>query len=260
MAVSSDTNQTADILTAKPQDIAVNFQFYVASDLIVIHTDQATLVDTVLSISTHYTITGGSGSTGTVTILDTSAVATGDTITVFRRIPYTQTFEPEEGGLLSAAALEQRFDRTVIQILQLKAQIDRCLRLGETSQQPDAGDIKDLTSKFLAFDANDQLTGYTAAQMLTLIGISATVNAVAFWADDAARALEAPGYVGQLGVQIDTGDIYRGTGLLAGNWTAGALNPANNLSDVADAATARANIGASDLTVGVSYAINLILG
>jgi hypothetical protein len=272
MAVSSELNGTAVVLTSKPQDVPVNFQFFVASDLVVTKTDGSTLVDTPLSISTHFQVSGGNNSTGTVRILDTSAVAVNDIITIVRSIPYTQTTELEEGGPLSAATLEQRLDRTVMQIQQLKAIIARCLRLGDTSGTPGVGDIKSLANKFLGFDTASQLTGYTATQMAGLIALSATVNAVAFWADDAARALEVPTYVPQLGVQLDTGNIYRSTGLSAGNWTQGALIPGNNLEDLDDPATARDNLGANDagnLTEGIAptariagpaYALNLILG
>lgn len=37
--------------------------------------------------------------------------------------------------------------------------------------------------------------------------------------DNAARASQTPLYLGQLGVQINTGDIYIGTSLVAGGWT-----------------------------------------
>lgn len=37
--------------------------------------------------------------------------------------------------------------------------------------------------------------------------------------DNAARASATPQYLGQLGVQINTSDIYIGTSLVAGGWT-----------------------------------------
>lgn len=39
------------------------------------------------------------------------------------------------------------------------------------------------------------------------------------FADAAARALAVPGFVGQLGVQLDTGTQYRSNGITAGDWT-----------------------------------------
>jgi hypothetical protein len=258
MAVSSDTNQTSGVLTTKPQVFAINFQFYVSSDLVVVVTDQNTLIDTTLTISTHYTVSGGSGSTGTVTILDTSAVATGDTITIYRSIPYTQELELEEGGPLSAAALEERLDRGLIQLLQVKSQLDRCLRLGETSQQPAAGDIKDLTSKFLAFNELDQLTGYTAAQMAAALNLAlaADVFASHTFADDAARAADTPDRIGQLGWQLDTLTLYHATGTNVGNWsvvqvdTASIVDLAIETAKIAALAVTTAKIAANAVTLG----------
>lgn len=42
----------------------------------------------------------------------------------------------------------------------------------------------------------------------------------AYWADDAARLNKVPEFVGQLGVQLDTGRVYVGTGIGAGDWEA----------------------------------------
>ncbi len=241
MAVSTASNQTSVVLTSTTQAIPISFPFFADSDLVVVRTDQATLSDTTLAITTHYTVTGGNGATGTVTIINGAAI--GDTITIFRSIPYTQTTELEEGDPLPSAVLEQRLDRLTIQILQVKAIAERALRLGETSPAIGAGDIKDPTSKFLGFDASDQLQAYTSAQMQSLIGLTVTASATAVWADATARALEVPAYVGQMGLQLDTNATYRAHGLLAGDWTLlDRLDPANNLSDVENTATARANL------------------
>ena len=55
------------------------FIFDSASDLVVVLTD-TNGVDTTQTITTHYTVTGGAGSTGTVTML--TAPATGQYLTI----------------------------------------------------------------------------------------------------------------------------------------------------------------------------------
>lgn len=257
MAVSTASNQTSVVLTSTTQAIPISFPFFDEDDLVVIRTDQTTLGDTTLSITTHYTISGGEGNTGTVTMIG-GAANVGDTITVYRSIPYTQTTELEEGDPLPSSALEQRLDRLTIQIQQVKAIAERALRLGETSPAIGAADLKDPTSKFLAFDANDRLTGYTAAQAAALLALSGETNAVAVWADDAARTLEVPTVVGQLGIQLDTGDLYRAIDLVAGSWTAfDMLLAGNNLSDLDDVPTARTNLGALSASAGAVDTANL---
>ena len=53
-----------------------------------------------------------------------------------------------------------------------------------------------------------------------MLAIAATSqgNATAVFDDDADRAAATPEFIGQLGVQLDTGRVYRATGLTSGDW------------------------------------------
>lgn len=221
------------VLTSTTQAVPYSYPFWDPADLIVVKTDQDTLADTPLSLTTHYTISGGNGASGTVTLVD-GAAAIGDTLTVYRQIPYTQTTDLEEGDPLPSAALEQRLDRLTVQIQQVKSLVDRALRLGETSPEIAPGDIKLPASKFLGFNADSALTAYTAEQMLTQIALSNEVYVTGYWMDDAARATTEPDFVGQLGVQLDTGALYRATGLTAGSWAEYDMLLASTANNVAN--------------------------
>lgn len=70
--------------------------------------------------------------------------------------------------------------------------------------------------------------GVTLAEFVNLIGTTTYIQnqidekvGTYILADDAARAAEAPEYVGQYAFQVDTGAIYVGDGLSAGDWAGG---------------------------------------
>lgn len=289
MPVSTTTNQTAVVLATTSDVIPISFPFFDASDLVVIKTDADDGEDTTLTISTHYTVSGGSGSTGSVTMSGHASLAVGDTITVVRSVPYTQAVDLEEGDPLPSNTLERALDKLTVLVQQVSAKVARCFRVGSTSPAPDEATILDLSNKILGGNSSGDLVALTGAQATNLLNLPATVvdrptkvfadaatraaavpdftgqlgiqldasngdqvyistattagswtkylsaiadgsieaaklasavTVTALWADDAARALKVPGATGQLGLQLDTGILYRATGTSAGNWSA----------------------------------------
>ncbi len=130
MTISTTTNSVQYTGNGVTTVFSVPFVFYDASDLIVTYTVIATGVDTVKTITTDYTVSGGSGSTGSVTAL--SAPASTIRVTIERSIPYTQETDFLEGAAVLAETVEESFDRGVVLSQQLLDGIDRSLKFPAT--------------------------------------------------------------------------------------------------------------------------------
>jgi len=130
MTVSTTTNSVQYTGNGVTTVFSVPFVFYDASDLIVTYTVIATGVDTVKTITTDYTVSGGSGSTGSVTAL--SAPASTIRITIERSVPYTQETDFLEGAAVLAETVEESFDRSVVLSQQLLDGVDRSLKFPTT--------------------------------------------------------------------------------------------------------------------------------
>lgn len=115
-----------------------DFRVFAAADVQVTLADDAG-VETVQVVSTDYTITVNadqdSDPGGEVTML--TAPATGETLVVTGAVDYNQTLDLPAGGNFSPRAVENAFDRTVIQIQQLAEQLGRSLTLPATAAGAD---------------------------------------------------------------------------------------------------------------------------
>jgi len=129
MTISTETNRTSfsgnDVTTA----FAVSFQFFADADLRVILVNDTTGVETVQTITTHYTVSGAGAGSGTVTMV--TAPATGETLVIIRDADYSQELDLVNNDTLDAEELEDQLDKLVIQILQLKDLNDRAFQLSE---------------------------------------------------------------------------------------------------------------------------------
>ncbi len=129
MTIATTTQRSAHTGTGSNDDLAVGFKFYASSDLVVIKRVTATGVETTLTISTHYTVTGGNGATGTVTVVDGSTdFTTDDTWTILRASPQTQTLDLVENDAFPAESVEASLDKLSLQIQDLQEQLNRSLK------------------------------------------------------------------------------------------------------------------------------------
>ena len=126
---------------------AVPFEFFDDSDLNV-------YVDgTLKTITTNYTVSGGSGTTGTVTMSVTGGTG-GSTVIFTRDIPLDRTTDFPTSGAFQIAALNTELDRMVAIQADLQDDINRSLRLTDY----DAGvslvlpDVTTRKGKTLAFN------------------------------------------------------------------------------------------------------------
>lgn len=144
MTVSSTTNPRIQYngngsTTAFP----TGFIFGSSADLVVIKTSTSG-VDTTQTINTHYTVTGGSGSTGTVTML--TAPASGEYLTIYRDTALTQLVDYVENDAFPAETHEGALDKLTRIVQEIDYNTTRGVVLSPTSlldtvelPNPDAG-------------------------------------------------------------------------------------------------------------------------
>jgi hypothetical protein len=106
-----------------------SFVFIASADLTVTLTNTSG-VDTVLTLSTHYTVSGGSGASGTVTMI--TPPATGEKLTIQRTTPKKQEVDYIENNAFPAASHELALDRLTLITQELDEKVGRSLVLSPT--------------------------------------------------------------------------------------------------------------------------------
>jgi len=117
---SSQRSESYGPVVSVPADLPVPFTFYAASSLEV----YATLigVETLLEAG-QYSVTGGAGQLGTVTIQDGDLIgATG--FTIVRVVPFTQTLELQPQGPFPVTGVMRALDEGVMRAQQIQDQVD----------------------------------------------------------------------------------------------------------------------------------------
>ncbi|NJL06853.1 MAG: hypothetical protein HC900_00255 [Methylacidiphilales bacterium] len=90
------------------------------------------LLETDLTLGTHYTVSGvGDASGGSITT--NTAYASGSTIAIILNIPFLQGLDLENQGAFYAETIEDALDLAAQRDLQLKEEIARCLKMPVSS-------------------------------------------------------------------------------------------------------------------------------
>lgn len=208
--------------------------FYQVADLDVLIAD-ALGVETVLIQNTDYTITNcGTGmpyTYGDITMIGAYAIAppaSGETVVVYRDVPYTQEIDLAAGGAMPAATLEEGYDRGIMQIQQLFDQIGRTVTLPISSPLSGLTLPAPVAEYFLRWNAlADNLENFNIAD-LSLYSVSAFAETIL---DDA----DAAAVLATLGLDADLA-----TFALPASTTISAFG--KTLVDDADAAAARTTL------------------
>jgi microcystin-dependent protein len=160
MSVSNTTNRTAQLAcNGSVQAFSFTFPIIATSDLKVILTSAAG-VDTVLTETTHYSVSAVNNdysSGGTVTTVAT--YASGNTITIARNVPLTQVSDFTEGMPTLYETFEDGLDKLTMIAIQNKDSLNRAFTAPETDSSSLSFELPkaaDRASKFLAFDSSGE--------------------------------------------------------------------------------------------------------
>jgi hypothetical protein len=218
---------------ATQTSFTVSFEFFDAADLNV-------YVDgTLKTITTHYTVSGGDGSTGTVTMSVTGATG-GSTVVITRDIDLKRTTDFPASGSFQIGSLNTELDKLVAIAADLDDKASRALQLTDfdTAVSLVLPDVNTRKGKTLAFNAS---TGAVEAGPSTsdVQTVSATAADIATLADieDGTDATDAIQTVAGIASNVTTvAGVSSNVTTVAGQ-TTNMQNITDNLSAVQNAAT-----------------------
>ena len=154
----------------------VNFEFFADADLRVF------VDNTLKTITTHYTVSGGNGSTGSITMSVTGASG-GSTVVIVRAIALERTTDFPVSGAFNISSLNTELDRIIAIHADVEDTADRGLRLQESDEAVTTTlPLKDTRKgTVLAFNATTGVpeAGPSISSVTTVATQSANVNTVA---------------------------------------------------------------------------------
>lgn len=154
MSVPSPTDFIQYTLSTNPQVLSVPFVFSASADLLVL--DSKASPPVTLVQGSDYTVTGGLGSTGTISTISggTSGVQVGDVITISRNVPLTQLTNFTNTGPFTAKMVGDAVDKLTEIVQQINQRLSRAIQFqgdetlsGVISKSARAGNIQ-------AYDVN----------------------------------------------------------------------------------------------------------
>lgn len=146
------------------QAFTVSFSFFATSEILATTRVTATGVEATLVETTDYTVatTGSSPFTGATVTLVGSLAATS-TVTFTRTTDKDQETDYVEGGEFPAETAEDQFDKNVMMIQEIQAQVDRVPKVAITDDTPAALPNQiDRAGGFAAYDSNGDPTVITS--------------------------------------------------------------------------------------------------
>ena len=192
---------------------AISFYFLVDAHIKAILYNDVTDVETELTLTTHYTLTGeGNENGGELTML--VAPTSDETLTILRNVDLKQETDYVEGSSFPADDHENALDKLTMIVQQIQEELDRSLKAAES--QTGGWTLPVAIEGYFLRWVSDQLESYNIAD-LSLYSVSAFVETLL---DDA-----------------DAAEFFTTLGVTAFIQT---------LFDDADAATARATLGVTE--------------
>lgn len=151
MTLASETVKVSYAGDDSTVSFPITFIYWDDTDIEVILRTDATGAETPWVDGTQYTLSGGDGSTGTLTV-DTAPTdytpATGETLVIRSARPDTQPTDLPLGGSLPSTDIERAVDQAVRLIQQRAEELGRTLKVSKTSPlsdlelpEPDAGKV-----------------------------------------------------------------------------------------------------------------------
>lgn len=255
MTLSTTTAKVGYLGNGTTTAFAVPFAFFGAAELEVVERAIVTGVETPRALTTHYTVTGGNGSTGTVTAV--AAPPATVTWTIARKTARTQLTDYLTGDAFPAETHERALDRLTALVQEIEEILGRSLRIpitdvGSTPQLPSS---TARANKVLVFDAAGQPGVSDAAALATLTATS-FVNLQEWTGDGVTTSYtlnNAPGNASA--VHVSVGGIVQSPSLnytVAGNTLTFVSAPPSGQRIIARWVTAGQNVNFSPLRFGVS--------
>lgn len=218
MAVQTETSRViyaGNNSTVTPYPVP--FKFFSDADLklSVLTSGGAT---SLLVLGTDYTVTGAGSDLGG-DIVTTAAIPSTSTVTIAREIPATQLYEFEEADRFPARSFEDGLDKVTMLAQQQGRNVEDSFRA-----IPAQGPIDPLqlapNSIIGTQPTTNQLRLFSGAQLQALLNLPGTVidQPTKTFANASERSIAAPDFLGQIGVQLDTNNVYVGQSISAGGW------------------------------------------
>lgn len=175
ISVSNNTPRVSYAVSegATQTSFTVNFEFFADADLRVF------VDNTLKTITTHYTVSGGNGSTGTVTMSVTGASG-GSTVIIVRAIALERTTDFPTSGAFNISSLNTELDRIIAIHADVDDTADRGLRLQESDDAVTTTlPLKDTRKgTVLAFNATTGVpeAGPTITAVQSLADVTTSIN------------------------------------------------------------------------------------
>lgn len=138
---------------------AYQFKILQDSDLqVIIRSSNGT--ETTKSLSTHYTVTGAGGNSGTVVFTSGNIPASGETVVIRRNVPQTQVIDYIANDPFPAETHEEGLDRGTLVAQQISEEADRSIKLSRTNTMASTEftvGATDRANKILSFDSAGEL-------------------------------------------------------------------------------------------------------
>lgn len=159
--------------------VAFDYDFRILedSDLVVTLTSAAGL-DTVLTLTTHYTVSGaGDANGGTVTMV--TAPATGEKLTFTRATTLTQTLDLQNRKVVSPELIEAALDKAVLALQDADERLDRAVKISVAADLINLDALLANINGIAALESEIGTVSGISANITTVAGISANVTTVA---------------------------------------------------------------------------------
>ena len=253
MTVSSSLNRkayTGDGVTTSFSTSPV--VFYDSDELDVYVVTTATGASTTLTENTHYTVSGGSGSTGTVSLAGGSspygAPSASQTLVIVRTLDLVQEFDPQNNDGSDADNIERAFDKLTMMAQQNAAAIARAFKLADSDVSGASTEVPTPSaSKLIGWNSAGTALENKAAADVDLTIVTAYIQTLLDDADAAtAQATLLLGTKSTVACAATTADIWTGTGTLI-DFT-GSTGPVTDFPDAPRAGIQRVLLCASTPT------------
>ena len=159
MTLTSTTTYNSFAGNGSTTIFSYTFRCYDESELVVKERVDATGVVTTKTLTTDYTVTEASDFDGGTVTMGT-APASGVTLYIISNADNTQETDLVASGAIAAETLETRLDRMQVQINEILAVLNRCLKVPDTENSitVEAENSVDRASNYLKYDASGNLT------------------------------------------------------------------------------------------------------